>query len=115
RGQGEEVLASVNSMGGTPVAELYVVFRRLAQLLDEGGVRITRNLVGPFITSLEMQGCSITLLRLDAEKTRLWDAPVHTAGLRWGVRPSTAARTKGVVARCPPASRPARGCGRPRR
>ncbi|HKE99095.1 MAG TPA: dihydroxyacetone kinase subunit DhaK [Actinomycetes bacterium] len=83
-GQGEEVLAFVNSMGGTPVAELYVVFRRLAQLLDEGGVRITRNLVGPFITSLEMQGCSITLLRLDAEKTRLWDAPVHTAGLRWG-------------------------------
>jgi dihydroxyacetone kinase-like protein len=82
--QGDQVLTFVNSMGGTPVAELYVVFRRLAQLLDEGGVRITRNLIGPFITSLEMQGCSITLLRLDEEKTRLWDAPVHTAGLRWG-------------------------------
>jgi dihydroxyacetone kinase-like protein len=83
--QGDQVLAFVNSMGGTPVAELYVVFRRLAQLLDEGGVRITRDLIGPYITSLEMQGCSVTLLRLDEEKARLWDAPVHTPGLRWGV------------------------------
>jgi dihydroxyacetone kinase-like protein len=48
-------------------------------------VRITRRLIGPLITSLEMQGCSITILRLDDEKTRLWDAPVHTAGLRWSV------------------------------
>jgi phosphoenolpyruvate---glycerone phosphotransferase subunit DhaK len=81
--QGEQVLAFVNSMGGTPLAELYVVYRRLAQLLDEGGVRIARSLVGPYITSLEMQGCSITLLRLDDEKLRLWDAPVLTPALRW--------------------------------
>jgi dihydroxyacetone kinase-like protein len=80
---GERVLAFVNSMGGTPLAELYVVFRRVAQLLDEGGVQIARNLIGPYITSLEMQGASVTILRLDDELTRLWDAPVHTPGLRW--------------------------------
>jgi dihydroxyacetone kinase-like protein len=83
--EGEEVLAFVNSMGGTPLAELYVVYRHVAKLLDQGGVRITRRLIGPFITSLEMQGASITILRLDGEKTRLWDRPVHTPALRWGV------------------------------
>jgi dihydroxyacetone kinase-like protein len=72
-------------MGGTPLAELYVVYRRVAKLLDDGGVRIDRNLVGAYITSLEMQGASVTILRLDDELTRLWDAPVHTPGLRWGV------------------------------
>jgi phosphoenolpyruvate---glycerone phosphotransferase subunit DhaK len=82
---GDKVLVFVNSMGGTPLAELYVVFRRVAQLLDAGGVEITRSLVGPYITSLEMQGASGTVLRLDDEKTRLWDAPVHAPGLRWGV------------------------------
>src|SRR6266508_3164410 len=82
---GERVLVFVNSMGGTPLAELYVVYRRVARLLDEGGVRIDRSLVGPYITSLEMQGASVTILRLDDELTRLWDAPVRTPGLRWGV------------------------------
>ncbi|HYY78461.1 MAG TPA: dihydroxyacetone kinase subunit DhaK [Actinomycetes bacterium] len=82
--QGEQALLFVNSMGGTPLAELYVIYRHVARLLDEGGVRVTRHLVGPYITSLEMQGCSVTILRLDDEKTRLWDAPVHTPGLRWG-------------------------------
>jgi phosphoenolpyruvate---glycerone phosphotransferase subunit DhaK len=82
---GDRVLVFVNSMGGTPLAELYVVFRRVAQLLDEGGVQIARNLIGPYITSLEMQGASVTILRLDDEKTRLWDMPVHTPALRWGV------------------------------
>src|SRR6266511_3093282 len=82
---GEQVIAFVNSMGGTPLAELYVVYRRLAQLLDQGGVQIARSLIGPFITSLEMQGASVTILRLDDELTRLWDAPVRTPGLRWGV------------------------------
>jgi phosphoenolpyruvate---glycerone phosphotransferase subunit DhaK len=82
---GEQVLVFVNSMGGTPLAELYVVFRRVAQLLDEGGVRIARSLVGPYITSLEMQGASVTILRLDDELIQLWDAPVHTPALRWGV------------------------------
>jgi len=82
---GDRALVFVNSMGGTPLAELYVVYRRVAQLLDEGGVRIERSLVGPYITSLEMQGASVTILRLDDELTGLWDAPVHTPGLRWGV------------------------------
>jgi len=83
--QGEQALVFVNSMGGTPLAELYVIFRRVAQLLDEGGVQVARNLIGPYITSLEMQGASVTILRMDDEKLRLWDAPVHTPGLRWGV------------------------------
>jgi len=82
--QGERVLVFVNSMGGTPLAELYVVYRRVTQLLDQAGVQVTRSLVGPYITSLEMQGASVTILRLDEETTRLWDAPVHTPALRWG-------------------------------
>jgi dihydroxyacetone kinase-like protein len=81
---GDEVLAFVNGMGGTPLIELYLVYGELHDLLERHGVRIARNLVGPYITSLEMAGCSITLLRLDEELTRLWDAPVRTAGLRRG-------------------------------
>jgi phosphoenolpyruvate---glycerone phosphotransferase subunit DhaK len=81
--EGNEVLAFVNSMGGTPLLELYVVYNDLQRLLGERGIKITRNLIGPYITSLEMAGCSITLLKLDDELTRLWDAPVKTAGLRW--------------------------------
>jgi dihydroxyacetone kinase-like protein len=83
--RGDEVLAFVNSMGGTPLIELYVVYNDLSKFLDGRGIKITRNLIGPYITSLEMQGCSITLLKLDEELTRLWDAPVNTPGLRWGV------------------------------
>lgn len=82
--KGDEVLAFVNGMGGTPLLELYLVYQELSELLGARGITITRNLVGPYITSLEMAGCSITLLRLDDELTRLWDAPVKTAGLRWG-------------------------------
>ena len=81
--EGDEVLAFVNSMGGTPLIELYVVYNDLNRFLDQRGIKITRNLIGPYITSLEMAGCSITLLKLDDELTRLWDAPVKTAGLRW--------------------------------
>ena len=81
---GDEVLAFVNGMGGTPLIELYVVYNDLQKFLDGRGIKITRNLIGPYITSLEMAGCSITLLKLDEELTRLWDAPVKTAGLRWG-------------------------------
>jgi dihydroxyacetone kinase-like protein len=81
--KGDEVLAFVNGMGGTPLIELYVVYNDLNRLLEERGITITRNLIGPYITSLEMAGCSITLLKLDDELTRLWDAPVKTAGLRW--------------------------------
>jgi dihydroxyacetone kinase-like protein len=83
--RGDEVLAFVNGMGGTPLIELYVVYRRLALLLAGRGISIARSLVGNYITSLEMAGCSITLLRLDGELTRLWDAPVHTPALRWGL------------------------------
>jgi dihydroxyacetone kinase-like protein len=82
---GDRVLAFVNGMGGTPLIELYIVFHELASLLDRRGITIGRNLIGSYITSLEMQGCSITLLKLDDELTALWDAPVHTPALRWGV------------------------------
>lgn len=82
--RGDEVLAFVNSMGGTPLIELYVLFNEVNKFLEGKGVKITRNLIGPYITSLEMQGFSITLLKLDDELTKLWDAPVKTAGLRRG-------------------------------
>lgn len=81
---GDEVIAFVNSMGGTPVSELYAVYRKLVQLCDERNIKIVRNLVGPFITSLEMQGCSITLVKADEEILNFWDAPVKTPALRWG-------------------------------
>jgi dihydroxyacetone kinase-like protein len=83
--QGDNVLAFVNGMGGTPLLELYVVFNETQKLLSSRGITITRNLIGPYITSLEMAGTSITLLKLDDELTRLWDAPVKTPALRWGV------------------------------
>jgi dihydroxyacetone kinase-like protein len=83
--RGDQVLAFVNSMGGTPLIELYIVFNELVGFLKDRGISVSRNLIGPYITSLEMQGCSITLLRLDDELTALWDAPVNTPGLRWGV------------------------------
>ena len=82
---GDRVLAFVNGMGGTPLIELYVVYRRVAQMCADRGLTIERNLVGSYITSLEMAGCSISLLKLDDEMTRLWDAPVRTPALRWGV------------------------------
>jgi len=81
---GDNVLAFVNGMGGTPLIELYVVFNELAKILKGKNITISRNLVGSYITSLEMAGCSITLLKLDDELTKLWDAPVHTPALRWG-------------------------------
>jgi dihydroxyacetone kinase-like protein len=81
---GDQVLAMVNGMGGTPLIELFIVYRELHRFLEERGITITRPLVGNYITSLEMAGCSITLLRLDDELTRLWDAPVNTPALRWG-------------------------------
>ncbi|MDM7832674.1 dihydroxyacetone kinase subunit DhaK [Cellulomonas edaphi] len=80
---GEQVLLFVNGMGGTPASELYVVYRRARALLEARGVQVTRSLVGNYVTSLEMQGASVTVLRLDDELTQLWDAPVHTAALRW--------------------------------
>ncbi|MCK6626742.1 MAG: dihydroxyacetone kinase subunit DhaK [Anaerolineae bacterium] len=82
---GDSVIAMVNGMGGTPLIELYIVYNKLNQICQAKGIKIVRNLVGNYITSLEMQGCSITLLKTDDELTALWDAPVHTPALRWGV------------------------------
>lgn len=81
---GDRTLLFVNGMGGTPLVELYILFRRAAELLAGHGIAVERSLVGNFVTSLEMQGASITLLRLDDEFIELWDSPLHTAALRWG-------------------------------
>jgi phosphoenolpyruvate---glycerone phosphotransferase subunit DhaK len=81
---GDRVLAFVNGMGGTPLIELYIVYRELNRFLQERGITIERRLIGDYITSLEMAGCSITLLKLDDELMRLWDAPADTPGLRVG-------------------------------
>ncbi|MEA5454793.1 dihydroxyacetone kinase subunit DhaK [Sinomonas sp. JGH33] len=82
---GDRVLLFVNGMGGTPLSELYIVFGRAAELVAERGATVERSLVGNYVTSLEMQGCSVTVLRLDDELAELWDAPVLTPALRWGV------------------------------
>jgi phosphoenolpyruvate---glycerone phosphotransferase subunit DhaK len=81
---GDQVLAFVNGMGGTPLLELYVVYAEVAKIAQERGLSIERNLIGNYITSLEMQGCSITLVKLDDDMLRYWDAPVDTPALRWG-------------------------------
>ncbi|TFD52631.1 dihydroxyacetone kinase subunit DhaK [Cryobacterium sp. Hh11] len=81
---GDQVLLLVNGMGGTPLVELYIVFRRAVEVLRERGITVSRSLVGNYTTSLEMAGASISVLQLDAELTALWDAPVQTAALRWG-------------------------------
>jgi dihydroxyacetone kinase-like protein len=82
---GDRVIAMVNGMGGTPQIELFIVYRELHRFLADRGITIERHLIGNYITSLEMAGCSITLLRVDDELVRLWDAPVNTPALRWGV------------------------------
>jgi dihydroxyacetone kinase-like protein len=79
-----DVLVMVNGLGGTPLIELYVVFAAVAQWLDGHGVTIARSLVGNYITSLEMAGCSVTVCQLTPQLTELWDAPVETPALRWG-------------------------------
>jgi dihydroxyacetone kinase-like protein len=81
---GDRVLAFVNGMGGTPLIELYLMYGLLDEFLRAREITIARSLVGNYITSLEMAGCSFTLLKLDEELVRLWDAPVHTAALHWG-------------------------------
>jgi dihydroxyacetone kinase-like protein len=82
---GDDVLLFVNGMGGTPMIELYLAYRKAKEICDQTGLTVVRNLVGPYITSLEMAGLSITMLRMDDDLVSLWDAPVHTPGLRWGV------------------------------
>ncbi|WP_340683728.1 dihydroxyacetone kinase subunit DhaK [Amycolatopsis coloradensis] len=83
--EGDKALLFTNSMGGTPLVELYLAHGIAERLLAERGIVVERRLVGPYITSLEMQGMSLTLLKLDDELTELWDAPVNTPALRWGV------------------------------
>jgi dihydroxyacetone kinase-like protein len=79
-----EALLLVNGFGGTPAMELYLMYNAARGLIERHGLRVTRSLVGSYVTSLEMAGCSITVSLLDAECRALWDAPVHTAALRWG-------------------------------
>ena len=81
--KGDNVLLFVNGMGGTPLIELYIIYRKAAQIAKKCGLNIVRNLVGSYITSLEMAGTSITLLRMNDQLCTLWDAPVDTPGLRW--------------------------------
>jgi dihydroxyacetone kinase-like protein len=82
--RGDQVLAFVNGMGGTPLIELYIVYNEVQKILSGRGIAISRRLIGSYITSLDMAGCSVTLVRLDDDLTALWDAPVHTPALRWG-------------------------------
>lgn len=82
---GDRVIAMVNGMGGTPLLELYLVYGELESVLCEKGIGVARRLVGNYITSLDMAGCSITLLKADDELLSLWDDPVLTPGLRWGM------------------------------
>ncbi|MGQ9368918.1 dihydroxyacetone kinase subunit DhaK [Azospirillum sp. ST 5-10] len=80
-----DALLLVNGFGGTPLMELYLMYDAVRRRLEGSGVTIARSLVGNYVTSLEMAGCSVTLSMLDGEALRLWDAPLHTAALRWGV------------------------------
>lgn len=82
--QGDNVIVLVNSLGGTPLSELYCVYRKVAELLEKRGISIERNLVGAYCTSLDMQGVSVSLLNADDEMLSLWDKPVNTPALRWG-------------------------------
>ncbi|MEU6251012.1 dihydroxyacetone kinase subunit DhaK [Glycomyces sp. NPDC047010] len=76
-------IVMLNGMGGTPLIEQYLMYGEVAALLEKAGITVARTLVGNYITSLDMQGCSVTVLKADDELLRLWDAPVNTAGLRW--------------------------------
>ncbi|CAB0575924.1 dihydroxyacetone kinase subunit DhaK [Corynebacterium diphtheriae] len=83
--EGERVIALVNGMGGTPSSELYIVYRRMAERLGQLGVVVERSLVGNYVTSLDMQGASVTLMRVSDELLELFDAPVNTVALRKGM------------------------------
>ncbi|GIG00341.1 dihydroxyacetone kinase subunit DhaK [Catellatospora citrea] len=82
---GEDAIVLMNGLGATPLIELYLLYGEFAGLLESAGVRIARNLVGNYVTSLDMAGMSLTVCRADPELLRLWDAPVRTPALRWGV------------------------------
>ena len=80
---GSEALLLVNGFGGTPTIELYLMYNAARRMLEQRGLRIARSLVGSYVTSLDMAGCSLTVSLLDAETSALWDAPVRTAALKW--------------------------------
>jgi dihydroxyacetone kinase-like protein len=82
--KGDGVIAFVNGLGGTPMIELYVMYQEVDKILAAHGITVARSLVGNYITSLDMAGASVTLLKVDDELLSLWDAPVSTPGLRWG-------------------------------
>ena len=83
--QGGPSIVMLSGLGGTPLIELYLLYGEIAVLLEKAGVQVARTLVGDYITSLDMAGASVTVLKADDELIRLWDAPVKTAGLRWGL------------------------------
>jgi phosphoenolpyruvate---glycerone phosphotransferase subunit DhaK len=84
-GEGDAVIAFVNGLGGTPLIELYLMYNEVNKILSKHGVSVARSLVGSYITSLEMAGSSVTLLKVDDDLLSLWDAPVRTPALRWGI------------------------------
>jgi len=84
RARGEAILV-INGFGATPLCELYLMYDAVRRLLEPAGTVVARSLVGNFVTSLDMAGCSVTVSMLDDEMKRLWDAPVHTPALRWGM------------------------------
>ena len=81
----DEILLFVNGMGGTPLTELYLLYDNAKKTLDDKNIKIARSLVGNYCTSLEMQGASLTITKLDQELKKHWDSPVHTAAMRWGL------------------------------
>jgi len=83
--KGDPVIAFVNGLGGTPLIELYLMYGEVARILERSGVQVARTLVGNYMTSLDMAGCSVSVLKADDELLRLWDAPINTAAFRWGV------------------------------
>ena len=82
---GHDVALLVNGLGGTAQLDLYILYRAARRALEAAGNQVSRSLVGNYITSLDMAGCSVTVLKADDELLKLWDAPVSTAGLRWGL------------------------------
>jgi dihydroxyacetone kinase-like protein len=81
---GQPVILLVNGFGGTPLMELYVMVCAATKILNAAGLKVVRHLTGSYVTSLERAGCSITVTAVDADWLALWDAPLHTAALRWG-------------------------------
>lgn len=82
---GQEVILLVNGFGGTPSLELYLMVHAASKVLSAAGIKVVRHLTGSYVTSLDMAGCSITVTAVSPDWLPLWDAPLHTAALRWGM------------------------------